>query len=60
MRFAIDVAWCDREMNVLATATLVPYRIGLPRLRARHVLEARAGAFELWHLQPGDKLEIKG
>lgn len=60
MRFAIDVAWCDRSLVVLETRTLVPYRIGLPRLRARYVLEARAGAFELWHLRPGDQLEQKG
>lgn len=59
MRFAIDVAWCDREVTVLCTKTLVPYRIGFPRMRARYVLEARAGAFEQWHLQPGDHLEIK-
>jgi uncharacterized membrane protein (UPF0127 family) len=59
MRFAIDVAWCDKEMVVLDTATLVPFRVGLPRLRARWVLEARAGAFEQWHLHVGDQLETK-
>ena len=60
MRFAIDVAWCDRELNVLATTTLAPYRLGMPRRRARYVIEARAGAFEQWQLRPGDQLELKG
>lgn len=60
MRFPIDVAWVDKSMTVLTTATLVPFRIGLPRLRARWVLEARAGAFEQWRLRPGDELELKG
>jgi uncharacterized membrane protein (UPF0127 family) len=60
MRFAIDVAWVDKSMKVLSTATLPPFRIGLPRLRARWVLEARAGAFEQWRLRPGDDLELKG
>jgi uncharacterized membrane protein (UPF0127 family) len=60
MRFAIDVAWCDKSLVVLATRTLVPYRIGLPRPKARYVIEARAGAFEQWHLRPGDQLEQKG
>jgi uncharacterized membrane protein (UPF0127 family) len=60
MRFAIDVAFLDKSMTVLATRTLPPFRIGLPRMRARWVLEARAGAFEQWRLQPGDCLELKG
>lgn len=60
MRFAIDVAWCDRSLTVLATTTLVPFRVALPRRRCRYILEARAGAFEQWHLRPGDQLERKG
>src|SRR5579863_3616582 len=60
MRFAIDIAWCDKSLTVLATTTLSPYRMALPRLKARYVLEARAGAFEQWHLRPGDQLEMKG
>jgi uncharacterized membrane protein (UPF0127 family) len=60
MRFAIDVAWCDKSLEVLATTTLAPFRVALPRPRARFVLEARAGAFEQWNLRPGDKLERKG
>ena len=59
MRFAIDVAFCDRDLVVLATCTMARHRLGRPRLRARSVLEAEAGAFERWTLKPGDKLEIK-
>ncbi|MGH9164447.1 MAG: DUF192 domain-containing protein [Acidimicrobiales bacterium] len=59
MRFAIDVAFCDRSMRVLDTVCMAPNRIGRPRLRARSVIEAEAGAFERWKLRPGDELEIK-
>ena len=60
MRFPIDVAFCDRDMRVVATTTMGRHRIGLPRMRARCVVEAEAGAFERWRLQPGDRLEIQG
>jgi len=60
MRFPIDVAFCDRELRVVATTTMPRYRIGRPRLKARCVIEAEAGAFGRWRLQPGDQLEIKG
>lgn len=58
MRFAIDVAYLDRHMTVLAVRTMAPGRLGLPRLRARHVLEAEAGAMARWGLRPGVRLEI--
>jgi uncharacterized membrane protein (UPF0127 family) len=60
MRFPIDVAFCDRELQVLATVCMVRNRMSLPRLRARCVIEAEAGAFERWGLQVGDRLEITG
>jgi uncharacterized membrane protein (UPF0127 family) len=60
MRFPIDVAYCDRNLVVLATSTLRPFRFGLPHKHGRSVLEARAGAFERWGLRPGDRLEVKG
>jgi len=59
MRFPIDVAYCDEELKVLATVTMPPMRVGRPRRRARVVIEARAGAFERWGLNPGDTLEIR-
>lgn len=48
MRFAIDVAYLDRELTVIGVRTMRPGRLGLPRPRARHVLEAEAGAMERW------------
>jgi hypothetical protein len=62
MRFAIDVAYCGRGpggLIVLDARSMVPGRIGWPRLRARCVLEAEAGAFERWGLAVGDVLETK-
>ena len=60
MRFPIDVAFCDRDMVVVGTTTMAPWRIGLPRRRARSLIEAEAGAFERWGLHVGDHLEIEG
>ncbi len=58
MRFAIDVAFCDRELVVVGTTTLRPWRISLPRRHGRWVIEAEAGAFERWGLRVGDRLEL--
>ncbi|MHB1504037.1 MAG: DUF192 domain-containing protein [Acidimicrobiales bacterium] len=60
MRFAIDVAFLDKNLVVVDVVQMGTWRIGLPRLRARSVLEAEAGAFERWNLQSGDRLELKG
>jgi uncharacterized protein len=60
MRFPIDVAFCDDSLTVLTTLCMPRHRIGAPRLKARCVIEAEAGAFERWRLRPGDALEIKG
>jgi uncharacterized membrane protein (UPF0127 family) len=61
MRFAIDVAYCRRTSDglvVIAIACMRPWRMGLPRLRARCVIEAESGAFERWGLAVGDQLVI--
>jgi len=60
MRFPIDVAYCDRDLVVLETVCRPRHRVGRPRLRARCVIEAQAGAFDRWRLAPGDRLEISG
>ncbi|MEU7551162.1 DUF192 domain-containing protein [Streptomyces sp. NPDC044571] len=60
MRFAIDVAYLDRRLEVIALTTMVPGRLGLPRLRSRHVLEAEAGAMAAWGLRTGSRLHIAG
>nr|WP_086013655.1 MULTISPECIES: DUF192 domain-containing protein [Streptomyces] len=59
MRFAIDVAYLDRRLTVLAVRTMRPGRLGLPRPRARHVLEAEAGAMERWGLRAGARVTIR-
>ncbi|MER7399803.1 DUF192 domain-containing protein [Streptomyces sp. NPDC000151] len=59
MRFAIDVAYLDRDLTVRAVRTMRPNRLGRPRLRARHVLEAEAGAMACWGLRPGTRLTIE-
>lgn len=59
MRFAIDVAFLDRNLVVVDVTELRPWRIALPRVRARSVLEAEAGAFARWGLKVGDKLELR-
>jgi uncharacterized protein len=58
MRFAIDVAYLDRRLRVLVVRTMPPGRMGRPRLRSRHVLEAQAGTMEAWGLGPGAQLDI--
>ena len=60
MRFAIDVAVCDKELTVLAVVMLRPYRMTVPRRGGRSVIEAQAGAFERWGLRAGDHLELRG
>ena len=59
MRFPLDVAFLDERRAVIAMTRMAPMRIGLPRLAARSVLEARGGAFERWNLALGDTLEVK-
>ena len=60
MRFPVDVAFCDGQMVVVdVVSTVAPFRLVLPRLRSRCVIEAPAGSFERWCLRPGDKLEVE-
>jgi hypothetical protein len=59
VRFPIDVAYLDRSRVVIGISRQRPYRLGLPRRRARAVLEAEAGAFARWRLAVGDSLEIR-
>jgi len=58
MRFPIDVAYLDRHLRVIAVRTMKPGRLGLPRLRSRHVLEAEAGVMEGWGVRVGVRVEI--
>jgi uncharacterized membrane protein (UPF0127 family) len=58
MRIPIDVAYLDRDLNVIAVHTMKPWRLGLPRLRSRHVLESEAGAMAGWGLRVGVRVEV--
>ena len=59
MKFAIDVAYLDADGAVLDMRSMRPWRVGLPRWRARMVVEAERGAFERWGVRTGDKLEVR-
>lgn len=59
MRFPIDVAFCDRDLNVLRTVLLRRNRLTRPVAGARSVLEAEAGSFARWGLVVGDRLEVR-
>jgi uncharacterized membrane protein (UPF0127 family) len=59
MRFAIDVAFCDKNMVVLRTVGLRPNRLTRVSLRGNCVIEAELGAFERWKLAAGQQLEVR-
>lgn len=59
MRFAVDVAFCDRDGVVLRTMCLRPWRLSPILLRSALVIEAESGAFERWGLLPGDTIEVR-
>ncbi|MFE5398008.1 DUF192 domain-containing protein [Streptomyces sp. NPDC056568] len=58
MRMPIDVAYLDRRLTVIAVRTMRPGRLGAPRLRSRHVLEAEAGAMAGWGVRAGVRVEV--
>ncbi len=58
MRFPIDVAFCGPDLTVAAVRRLAPGRLSRPRLRARTVFEAEAGAFDRWGLRAGSVLGV--
>ncbi|MER5429844.1 DUF192 domain-containing protein [Streptomyces sp. NPDC002588] len=59
MRIPIDVAYLARDLTVLAVRTMRPGRLGLPRPRARHVLEAEAGALTEWGVRAGARVSVE-
>jgi len=59
MRFAIDVAFCDRDDVVVRVTSLPPGRLSPFVWRAAYVLEAEVGAFARWGLRVGDRIELK-
>lgn len=59
VRFPIDVAYVDADDAVIKIETLAPRRLGMPVVKSRLVIEARAGSFERWGLRLGDPVEIR-
>src|SRR4051794_27304249 len=59
MKFAIDVAFVDRELRVVRTVAMRPWRMGRLVMKAHGVIEAEAGTFAHWNLTVGEQLEIK-
>ncbi|CAL9439343.1 hypothetical protein SUDANB13_02190 [Streptomyces sp. enrichment culture] len=59
MRMPIDVAYLDRRLRVLDVRTMPPGRLGRPHVRARHVVEAEAGAMAGWGLGVGAVVEVR-
>ena len=59
VRFPLDVAFLDAEMKVLSMVRLSRWRVTMPRLGAKQVLEAKAGSFDRWGLALGDRLEFR-
>jgi len=58
-RFALDVAFVDADLVVLAMVRLPPWRLALPRRRGRSIVESAAGSFDRWGLRLGDALEFR-
>ncbi|MFF0446804.1 DUF192 domain-containing protein [Streptomyces sp. NPDC004609] len=58
MRFPLDVAYLTADLTVLHVHLLPPGRLARPRFRARHVLEAEAGAMARWGVRTGSQLAI--
>jgi len=59
VKFDLAIAFCDADMCVVDIITMAPNRIGMPRPRARSVLEAPKGSFERWGVTKGDQLEVR-
>jgi uncharacterized membrane protein (UPF0127 family) len=57
--YALDVAFLDREGRVVALVRLSRWRVTMPRVKASHAVEARAGSFDRWGLRQGDRLEFR-
>lgn len=60
MRFAIDVAYVDRDGAVVKTVQMRRRRVGVPVFASAMVVEAAAGAFSRWGLRVGDVIELRG
>jgi uncharacterized protein len=59
MRFALDVAYVDRDGIVIRVLRVRRNRMTMPVWAAHTIIEAEAGAFSRWALQVGDHIEIR-
>lgn len=60
MAFAIDVAFLDRQNEILATLhSVAPHRMPAPIFRASRVLELRAGSLSASATKVGDQLRFR-
>lgn len=59
LKTELDVAYCDADLCVIDIVTMAPNRMGMPRVRARQVIEAPKGSFERWKIRVGDQLEVR-
>ncbi len=58
MCFPIEVAFLTKDLRVLSIVRMRANRIGMLRLRARHVLEAEWDRFAGWGVRPGARLGV--
>lgn len=59
MRFPIDVAFLDKTWTVVDVVQMKRNRMGMFRLRAKHVLEAEWGAMARWGVKQGVRLDME-
>ncbi len=59
MKFAVDVAFVDKQDTVIKIYSLDPYRFVFFVPNSKMVIEAQAGAFYRWSLKPGSKIEFR-
>ena len=61
MRFPIDVILLDKEGTVVEIIpAMAPWRMILPRFKAKHVIEMRAGRAGELGIERGNRLDCKG
>ena len=61
MRFPIDVVLVDKNGAVVEVVpAMAPWRLMMPRLRAKHVIEMAAHRSHELGIVPGTQLEIQG
>jgi uncharacterized membrane protein (UPF0127 family) len=59
MKFTIDCAFLDKQMRVCGIREQVkPWRITLPIVKARSVIEMKAGQIATLNIQVGDQLYV--